>query len=161
MMLSRRKALQSALPALGFVAAAGLLATPFLASAARAEPAIFTGIVKGVAVGGYDPVAYFTQGRAVAGRPEFAVKHLGAEWRFASEANLAAFTKAPAQYMPQYGGYCAYAVASGGLAQGDPTVWKIVGGKLYLNLSKGIQQTWEKNPQSFIVKADANWPKLK
>ena len=161
MLLSRRRAMKAVLTAAGALAAAALIGTPLVAITAVAEPAVYTGLVKGVAVGGYDAVAYFTQGRAVAGRPEFSLKHKGADWRFASAANLAAFTQAPEKYEPQYGGYCAYAVASGSLAKGDPTQWKIVGDKLYLNYSRSVQQTWEKNPQSFIGKADTAWPKLR
>ena len=128
---------------------------------AAAEPAVFTDIVKGVAVGGYDTVTYFKDGKAVPGKPEFTAKHLGVDWRFSSAANLATFTQEPAKYTPQYGGHCAFASASGGLTKGDPTIWKIVNGKLYLNLSQSIQQAWEQNPQSFIAKGDANWSKLK
>ena len=122
------------------------------------EPAVFTGLVKGVAVGGFDPVAYFTEGKPVAGKAEITLLHEGATWRFATEANRDAFKADPAKYAPQYGGYCAFAVAQGSTAKGDPNVWSIVNGKLYLNYNKGVQKDWEKNKASFITKADAKWP---
>ena len=117
-------------------------------------------IVKGVAVGGYDPVAYFTAGKPVKGDKAISANHNGAEYRFSSEANRAAFVAAPAKYAPQYGGYCAYAVALGSTAKGNPQNWSIVGGKLYLNLNDSVQSTWNKDKPGFISKANANWPKV-
>ncbi|MDX2259219.1 MAG: YHS domain-containing (seleno)protein [Hyphomicrobiaceae bacterium] len=121
---------------------------------------VFTGIVKGVAVGGYDPVAYFSAGKPVKGDPAITMEHQGAEWRFASEANRAAFRADPAKYAPQFGGYCAWAVSQGYTAKGDPNAWSIVGGKLYLNYDKRVQSSWEKNAQSLISKGEANWPRV-
>jgi hypothetical protein len=87
------------------------------------KPPIFTGLVPGVAAGGYDPVAYFTNNKAVPGQPGITLSHGGAEWRFANAANRDAFKADPMKYSPQYGGYCAYAVASGYTAKGDPEQW--------------------------------------
>jgi len=134
------------------------LAGPVPASAQVAP--VFTGIVKGVAVGGYDPVAYFTAGKPVRGSKDITHTHEGATWRFASEANRAAFMADPAKYAPQYGGYCAWAVSQGYTAKGDPNAWKIVGDKLYLNYNRSVQRSWEKNAAGNITKADANWPKV-
>lgn len=125
-----------------------------------AKPAVFTDIVKGVAVGGYDPVAYFTDGKPVKGRTDITLQHEGAEWRFASAANRDAFRADPARYAPQYGGYCAWAVASGYTAKGDPDAWTISGGKLYLNYNKSVQKSWEKDIAGNVKKGDANWPKV-
>lgn len=122
--------------------------------------AVYTGLVKGVAVGGYDPVAYFTDGKPLKGRADLTLEHQGATWRFASEANRDAFRADPARYAPQYGGYCAWAVAEGYTAKGDPTAWRIVDGKLYLNYDASVQRTWEKNIPGNITRANANWPKL-
>ena len=127
-------------------------------STRAAQPSIFTGLVKGVAVGGHDPVSYFTEGKPVAGKAEITLEHGGATWRFASEANRDAFKGDPARYAPQYGGYCAYAVALGHTAKGDPNVWSIVDGKLYLNFNAPTKATWEKDIPGYIKKADANWP---
>jgi hypothetical protein len=139
---------------------AGLAAVLVLrpVSAKAPQPQIFTGLVKGVAVGGYDPVAYFTEGKAVAGKPEISIEHEGAAWRFASAANRDAFTADPARYAPQYGGYCAYAVAKGYTAKGDPNAWSVVGGKLYLNYNRPTKAEWEKDTAGYIRSADANWP---
>lgn len=134
-----------------------------LLAAHRAEAgksAVFTGIIKGVAVGGYDPVAYFTSRAAVKGNKDITAEHSGARWRFSSEENRATFLAAPEKYAPQYGGYCAWAVSQGYTAKGDPNAWKIIGGKLYLNYNRSVQQSWEKNAQANIAKADTNWPKI-
>lgn len=139
------------------VALSGLI-NPVPVSAKTAP--VFTGIVQGVAVGGYDPVAYFSSGKPARGLKTITHSHKGVTWRFASEANRKAFKSDPAKYAPQYGGYCAWAVSQGYTAKGDPKAWKIVGGKLYLNYNKSVQRTWEKNTSGHIMKADANWPKL-
>jgi YHS domain-containing protein len=103
-----------------------------------AEAPVYTGILNNVAVSGYDPVAYFTDGKPVKGNAKFATNYKGAEFRFASANHLAAFKANPAKYAPQYGGYCAWAVSQGYTASADPSVWKIVGGKLYLNYNQEI-----------------------
>ncbi len=117
------------------IAALGLgLATVAVPAPAFAKDApVYTGTFSNTAVSGYDTVAYFTQGKPVKGSTEFRTTYNGAEWRFASAANLAKFRANPGRYAPQYGGYCAWAVSQGYTASGDPTVWKVVGGKLYLN----------------------------
>jgi YHS domain-containing protein len=125
-------------------------------AAGKAE--IYTGLISSTAVGGYDPVAYFNQGKPVPGSREFTHQWKGATWRFASAANRAAFAASPAKYAPQYGGYCAWAVSQGYTAKGDPNVWKIVSGKLYLNYSPGVQQQWSADIPGNIAKANKNWP---
>lgn len=124
------------------------------------QPAVFAEIVKGVAVGGYDPVAYFAEGKPVPGKPEISLVHEGATWRFASPKNRDAFLAEPARYAPQYGGYCAWAVASGYTAKGDPQAWTIANGKLYLNYNKSVQKSWEQDIPGNVKKGDANWPKV-
>lgn len=113
-----------------------------------------------LAVHGYDTVAYFTEGRPVVGSAKHAHVHKGATYRFASAENLARFKKDPEAYVPQYGGYCAYGVAVGAKFDGDPRQWKIVDGKLYLNLNEDIQATWKKDIPGNIKKAGANWKKI-
>jgi hypothetical protein len=115
---------------------------------------------RGLAVAGYDSVAYFTDGKAVAGSPDFTTEWNGATWRFASAAHRDVFVAEPAKYAPQFGGYCAWAVAQNDTAGIDPESWRIVDGKLYLNYSKDIQAKWERDVPGNIRKADANWPKL-
>jgi YHS domain-containing protein len=113
----------------------------------------------GVAIRGTDPVAYFQEGQPVAGRPEFAHEWSGVTWHFASAENRDRFADDPEAYTPQYGGYCAWAVAQGYTAETDPNAWKIVDGKLYLNFDRRIQQKWEKDIPGFITKANENWAK--
>lgn len=131
----------------------------FAPVSAQADKApVYTSLVSNVAVSGYDPVAYFTQGRPVKGNARFSTTWNGATWRFASAENLAAFRADPARYAPQYGGYCAWAVSQCYTASADPTVWKIVGDKLYLNYSRSIWQRWKQDIPGNIAKANANWP---
>jgi hypothetical protein len=124
------------------------------------SPEIYTGIVTSTAVGGYDPVAYFREGRPVPGRRDVTWKWRGATWRFATAENRAAFQATPEKFAPQYGGYCAWAVAEGYTAKGDPRHWKVVDGKLYLNYDARIQATWEKDVPGNIGRAEKNWPKV-
>jgi len=141
------------------IGAVALSAAFFSAPAAMARDAdIYTGTFSSLAVGGHDPVAYFKVGRPVPGNAQFTTDFKGATWRFASKENLDAFRANPAAYAPQYGGYCAWAVAQGYTASGDPQFWKIVNGKLYLNYDGSVQAKWEKDIPGFIAKADKNWP---
>ena len=141
------------------VVAAAFIVLCAASFAARADsPEIFTGPVKSVAVGGYDPVAYFTERKPVQGKADISYSWKGATWRFASEQNRDLFKAAPEKYAPQYGGYCAYAVAQGGTADGDPKSWRIIDGKLYLNLSPAVQKIWEKDIAGYVKAADKNWP---
>ncbi len=115
----------------------------------------------GPAVGGYDPVAYFSEGRAVMGQPGIAAEHDGGVYRFASDANRAAFLADPAKYLPQYGGWCAYGMARGYKAVVDPRAFAIVDGRLYLNYNAGIQAQWRRNTAAEISRADGNWPQVR
>ena len=94
------------------------------------------------------------------GSAAFEHKWKGATWRFANAKNLEAFKADPEAYAPQYGGYCAWAVSQGYTASADPSAWRIVGKKLYLNYNREVQQNWEKDAAGNIVKADGNWPKV-
>ncbi len=114
----------------------------------------------GLAVHGYDVVAYFNNGRPAVGSAEHSTVFEGATYRFASQQHLETFERAPEKYVPQYGGYCAYGVAAGAKFDGDPQLWRIVDGKLYLNLNQEIQSTWEKDVAGNILKADRNWRKI-
>jgi YHS domain-containing protein len=128
-------------------------------------PAAFAGSVvfvdDGAAIRGTDPVAYFTDGRAVPGKAAFEAEWMGATWRFASAAHRDAFKTDPEKYAPQYGGFCAWAVSQGYSAPIDPAAWKIVGGKLYLNYSRSIQSRWALDRSGNIARADRNWPKVR
>lgn len=126
---------------------------------ARAE--VFAGIIPGVAAGGHDVVAYFTQGRPTPGQPQIAWDWNGATWRFASAANREAFMADPARYAPAYGGHCAWAAAQGYKAKGDPANWRIVEGRLFLNYDASIQARWERDIPRFVTEADRRWPGLR
>jgi YHS domain-containing protein len=134
-----------------------LIGFAFTAVAGRVDPVYQHG---GLAIRGFDPVAYFQQSAPVKGSPEFSYQWQGATWLFASAENRDHFQAHPERYAPQYGGYCAYAVSKGRTASIDPDAWKIVEGKLYLNYSKGVQKKWEQDVPGNIVKADRNWPDL-
>jgi len=111
-----------------------------------------------LALHGYDPVAYFSAGEPVRGSDGLAHVHDGAAYRFSSETNLAAFKADPARYVPQYGGFCAFGVSVGKKFDGDPNLWKIEDGKLYLNLNEEIYATFLEDLDGNIRKAEANWP---
>ena len=114
----------------------------------------------GVAIGGYDAVAYFTDGQAVAGSQRFILKWRGTIWMFASAEHLEAFEMNPAAYAPQYGGYCAVAVSEGQAVGSDPTAFAIEGGRLYLNNSAGALRYWKSDRSRFIQRANEAWPAL-
>jgi YHS domain-containing protein len=128
------------------------------AKAQSAEPAVYTGIVEGVALGGYDAVAYHAEGAPRRGSADYSHQWQGAEWRFSSAENRDRFAADPEAFAPRFGGYCAWAVAEGYTAHGDPHVWAIVDGQLYLNYSARIQRRWERDVPGFIARAETNWP---
>lgn len=117
-----------------------------------------------LAIQGYDPVAYFKQNKALKGKKELAATYEGVTYYFNSAANKDLFAKNPAAYEPQYGGWCAYAMGSGGeKVEIDPETFKIVDGKLYLFYNAFFNNTlksWNKDEKALKVKADANWKKL-
>lgn len=125
-----------------------------------AKDPVYTSLLGSLAVNGYDPVAYFSEGRPVEGQRQFSHAWQGATWRFASQENLDKFKANPSAYAPQYGGYCAWAVSRGYTASSDPEAWRIVEGKLYLNYSKDVQKQWEQDIPGNITKADTNWPSV-
>jgi hypothetical protein len=113
---------------------------------------------RGLALRGYDAVAYFSEGRAAEGRADFIHDWNGARWLFQSAAARDEFARAPEAYAPQYGGYCAWAVGHGYTADGDPEAWKIVGGKLYLNYNEQVRAMWEQDVPRHVAAGDRNWP---
>ena len=136
-----------------------LLILSIAASALAVEP-VNKSRITGVAIKGYDPVAYFTAGKPVEGSDDFELQWNDATWRFASAANREEFRKNPQKYAPQYGGYCAYGVSRGYAVGIDPAAWHIVDGKLYLNYNLDVRTEWRKDIAGHVKKADANWPKI-
>jgi YHS domain-containing protein len=113
---------------------------------------------RGLALKGYDPVAYFTTGRATPGGEAHRFRWQGATYRFASAGNLERFKAEPGKYLPRYGGYCAYAMAYNYIADIDPERWAIVDGGLYLNNGRFAHTFWSLDKPSHIAAADRNWP---
>jgi YHS domain-containing protein len=119
---------------------------------------------KGVAIQGYDPVAYFTKNKAVKGKKDLAVYYQGATYYFSSAENKESFKNNPSKYEPEYGGWCAYAMgAKGEKVEIDPETFKIINSKLYLFYNKFFNNTlkdWNKDENNLHTKADANWTKI-
>ena len=114
----------------------------------------------GLALGGYDPVAYFRQGGPAPGRPEHRLKYHGAVWLFTSEENLIAFEMNPLAYKPRFGGYCAYTVANGMPMKSDPDAWTIHDGRLYLNYNLTLRILWRRDIPGQIARAERQWARI-
>ncbi|ASP36777.1 YHS domain-containing (seleno)protein [Labrenzia sp. VG12] len=115
----------------------------------------------GAAIGGTDPVAYFTEGKPVAGTDEFTYVFDDVTWKFSSAENRDLFKSDPAKYAPQYGGFCAFGTAMGFKVPVIPDAWSIVDGKLYLNNSHKVQERFEQDVPGYIRKATLNWDIIK
>lgn len=142
-----------ALAAAALVAAGG-------AEAGTQRPVNTLGSSDGIAIRGYDPVAYFRDGGPRLGKPEFTVRHGSATWRFASAEHKALFEADAQRYLPAYGGFCAYGTSRGYLVKIEPEAWSIVDGRLYLNYDLGVRATWLGRTKTYIARADGNWPRL-
>ena len=121
---------------------------------------INTSQFSGLAIHGYDPVAYFEQGKAVPGNRGLTYTWQGTIFAFASESNRDLFSHSPQKFIPQFGGYCAYAAANDAISDADPTAWQIVEGKLYLNYDNRVQRTWAGELKKNLKLANDNWPRL-
>jgi YHS domain-containing protein len=115
---------------------------------------------KGVIIEGYDPVAYFTEGKPVKGSEQFAYKYHGGTFWFISADHAGMFKKEPEKYLPQYGAFCGYAVSIGKLRPVDPTIYQIESGRLILQHTQEAYDLFNKDLKSSVVKADKNWPGL-
>lgn len=123
----------------------------------------------GFAVSGYDVVAYFDlpqaavgapQASAVPGRADITAEYNGSVFAFSTEANRAKFLADPAKYLPQFDGHCAFGAAKGAKVPGNPNLWRVVDGKLYLNLRPEVVTLWERDIPGNITEAKANWVSL-
>ncbi len=111
-------------------------------------------------VGGFDVVSYFTQNEAVKGSKEHQVAYDNGLFYFSSAENAQIFSEAPSDYIPQFGGYCAWAVSNNYTARIDPDAFSIVDGKLYLNFSKRVRNRWNEQRDENILRGEGYWPGL-
>lgn len=115
----------------------------------------------GIAINGYDPVAFFKESKAVKGTADYSFDWSGSKWLFTSQANLDSFKTRPMAYAPQYGGYCAYGCSEKHKSPTDQNAWTIVGDKLYFNYNNKVKEYWMKDTSGKIKAADAYWQSLK
>jgi YHS domain-containing protein len=115
---------------------------------------------EGLALRGYDPVAYFTEGKPRQGLAEHAYTYKGSKFQFASAENLRTFKQDPQKYAPQFGGYCAYGTAQGYKVSTQPDAFAVVDDKLYFNYNKEVQGIWNKDVPGNIARADKKWPEV-
>jgi YHS domain-containing protein len=138
----------------GAVLALAMLTAPGV----QAESADGVNQIDGIALHGFDPVAYFTQNKAVKGEAEFTAQYRGVTYEFASKEDQATFQANPATYVPQYGGFCAFAISKGVKADIDPHAFAINDGKLYVNYSEKALQAYQEDVKGNTQNANHNWP---
>ena len=114
----------------------------------------------GLAIHGYDPVAYFEEGKPIAGDAQYDLLHNGVTYQFKSSANREAFLANPERFVPKYGGYCSYGVRLGKKFDVDPTAWAVVDDELYLQLNHGTQAVWRNDLMKNIEIAERLWPEI-
>ena len=114
----------------------------------------------GVALRGYDPVAYFASAEPQQGQAQYSYEYKGSKFYFASDANRRAFMAMPEKYAPQFGGYCAFGTAQGYKVSTQPDAFAIVKHKLYLNYDKKVQKIWQQDVPGNIQQAEKNWPEV-
>ncbi len=155
-MIDRRKFLMGMTTSAAF----GVAMVGTSTSALAAKALIYTKFLSSSAIEGYDAVSYFTVGKPLLGKKKFNYKWRGAWWYFVSQENLDKFKAMPESYAPQFGGYCAYGVSQNAAVRGDPLLWKIVDGKLYLNINKQVVEIWNKDVPGYIEMANKRWPNV-
>lgn len=141
-------------PMVGFAAMMLWTAAAFASPQANTDPT-------GVVLHGYDPVAYFTDGKPVAGDEQFSAEYDGGKYLFSTAANRDSFVANPAKYAPQYGGFCAFGVSVGKKFDVDPASFKIVDGKLYLNLNPQVLKKWSMDTMGYLQKSESNWSRIR
>lgn len=136
----------------------GFFITTLSLTSISATAANYTSSVTGV--NGYDLVSYHNAKKPLRGNGNYTATHNGVTYLFANADNQKTFEANPEKYVPAYGGYCAFGVSVGKKFVGDPEVWRVVDGRLYLNLDTGIQSEWLKDVPGRIKTADSKWPKI-
>jgi YHS domain-containing protein len=114
----------------------------------------------GIAIHGYDPVAFFTEKKPIKGNEQYSLVWKGVKWQFSSQDNLEKFKNNPEEFAPQYGGYCAYGMAEGHKAPTNPDTWTIENGKLYFNYNQKVKSRWVQQIPVYIEKANQFWPTI-
>jgi YHS domain-containing protein len=145
---------------LGFLLSSGLIGElrPLWPAQAATTERIVADPRRGLALSGFDPVAYFTDSKPMLGRGEIEYAFAGVTWRFRNEGNRAAFAEHPEIYTPTFGGYDPVAVARGVAAPGHPQIWAIVGERLYLFYNLEARNAFAADPDSVIAMAEKRWP---
>lgn len=141
--------------------ATAVTATLALSSASFAADIDVNANTNDLAIQGYDPVAYFTQEAPTKGLATYTATYKNAIYHFSTEKNRDLFRLSPAKYAPQYGGFCAFGVTKGRKFDTDPTAWRVVDGKLYLNLNKDVQKVWLEDVPGYITNANETWTAIK
>jgi len=149
-----------ALATAGFVAFLALAGRMPAASAAGPLERVVVDPASGLAISGFDPVAYFSRGQPVQGRPEFELRGAGVIWRFENEGNRAAFAKQPEVYGPQFGGYDPVAIGRDTSVAGHPLIWTILGERLYLFYDEPARAEFLADPERIIERARQKWPSV-
>jgi len=159
-MSARRQQRKLGATALAWAGLALLLIAGMPTSQAATTERIVVDANRGLALNGFDPVAYFTDGKALMGRSELELAFAGAVWRFRNEGNRAAFQQNPEVYTPQFGGYDPVAVARGIATPGHPQIWLITGERLYLFYDLQARRSFSAAPEAGLAKAEARWPEV-
>lgn len=136
------------------------LCVPGPGAIAHADPRVWQDPATGLAIGGYDPLAYYTRETAAKGDEDHELRWGGAAWRFLNPGNRAAFERHPAVYAPRFAGYDPYALADGRAVRGLPSLWARRGERVYLFANPGNLRLWKESPDALIARAEANWPAL-
>jgi YHS domain-containing protein len=114
----------------------------------------------GLAIAGFDPVAFYADGKAILGKPDFELRYGGVVWRFCNSGNRDAFAEQPDVYMPQFGGYDPVSIAHGTAVAGNPTVWLITGDKLFLFYDRARMEAFAASPERTMAAAARRWPQV-
>ncbi len=144
--------------AISWLALALVVVLPVLPVSAAMTERIVVDPQSGLAMNGYDPVSYFTDGTPLFGRPEQEARHAGVIWRFRNEGNKAAFLDNPEVYMPRYGGYDPIALGRGIAVTGNPLLWALAGERLYFFHNEAARARFIADPSEAILHADNKWP---
>ncbi len=149
------------LGALMMLMISGLANAPLAAAGVPGSTSAINTDRQGLALGGFDPVAYFDQHRPMHGKKAISATYAGAHYLFSSEAHRRMFLGAPEKYVPQFGGFCAVGTSFGKKVDIDPKTGKVIDGKLYVNNNSKAQAVFDKDTQGTIARAEQNWPAVR